>query len=113
DRGASRTIQCCVGILHAHDQCLVVTLGGRATAGHSGVHCWRGAGIPRLVVRLGGRRDRRGGGLSSTGAGVTMRPFITVLLILACGESSTGPTEPAEPTGKLLVFDQIASVYVV
>ncbi len=45
-----------------------------------------------------------------------MRHFITVLLILvalACGESSTGPTEPAEPTGKLLVFDQIASVYVV
>lgn len=45
-----------------------------------------------------------------------MRHFITVLLILvalACGESGTGPTTPAEPKGKLLVFDQIASVYVV
>lgn len=45
-----------------------------------------------------------------------MRHFITVLLILvalACGESGTGPTTPAEPKGKLLVFDQIATVYVV
>src|SRR5690606_20310024 len=38
---------------------------------------------------------------------------LCVLAALSCGDSGTGPYEPAEPTGKLLVFDQISTIYVV
>jgi WD40 repeat protein len=38
---------------------------------------------------------------------------LCVLAALSCGDSGTGPSEPAEPTGKLLVFDQISTIYVV
>lgn len=47
---------------------------------------------------------------------MTRRTLITALSVvvaLACGESSTGPTEPAEPTGMLLVHDPIGTVHVV
>lgn len=44
-----------------------------------------------------------------------MRRFInclSVLAFLACSDSGTGPTEPAEPTGKLLVFHPIGTIHV-
>jgi hypothetical protein len=39
---------------------------------------------------------------------------LTLLTVLACGsERTTGPTPPAEPTGKLLIFDPTGPIHVV